>query len=217
MWGRYSFLESWCTRFCCALPESVSQSCACPRALRLGSVVTPTQRACSTPRSAPPRAPTQATADPHLHRRHSDTIVAQSPWVGSRCVPFLALSSSGGRVLGSTLSQEGHGLTHLPDELLSLPGAPRECCLGCAVCLLSGADLRLQPSWQMSTLQDTRETWLAAGSLLAVWWRMPSRGLRLPLAFRLWMSPACLSASWQAGAGPQPASSPLRFAQSFVL
>ena len=137
--------------------------------------------------------------------------------LGLRCVPFLGLSSSGGRVLGSTLSQEGHGLTHLPDELLSLPGALRECCLGCALCLLSGADLRLQPSWQMSTLQDTRETWLAAGSLLAVWWRMPSLGLRLPLAFRLWLSPACLSASWQAGAGPQPASSPLGFAQSFVL
>ena len=62
--------------------------------------------------------------------------------------------------------------------------------------------------------------WLAAGSLLMVWLKMPaSLGLRLqqPLAFWLWLLQACLSASGWAGAGMQLASSPLVFAQSFVL
>ena len=47
----------------------------------------------------------------------------------------------------------------------------------------------------MSTVQDPRKTWLATGSLLAVWWRMQSLVPRLPLAFWLWLSPAYLSAS----------------------
>ena len=41
--------------------------------------------------------------------------------------------------------------------------------LRCAVCLLWGADLWLRPSWRMSTIQNPRKTWLATGSLLAVW------------------------------------------------
>ena len=35
--------------------------------------------------------------------------------------------------------------------------------------------------------------------------------------FQLWLSPACLSASHGGWAGPQQASSPLVFTQSFVL
>ena len=67
--------------------------------------------------------------------------------------------------------------------------------------LLWGADLRMRPSWQMSTVQDPRKTWLATGRLLTVWWRMQSLGPRLQqtLAFRLWLLPAgsgcCLPAS----------------------
>ena len=53
----------------------------------------------------------------------------------------------------------------------------------------------------MSTIQDPRKTWLATGSLLTVWWRMPSLGPRLPLGFQLWLSPTCLSAS-SCGRGP---------------
>ena len=41
------------------------------------------------------------------------------------------------------------------------------------MCLLWGADLKLQLSWQMATVQDSRKTWLETGSLLTVWWRMP--------------------------------------------
>ena len=47
----------------------------------------------------------------------------------------------------------------------------------------------------MSAVQDPRKTWLVTGSLLTVWWRMPSLGQRLPLAFWLWLSPACFSVS----------------------
>ena len=39
----------------------------------------------------------------------------------------------------------------------------------CPVCLFSGPDLWLQPSWWMSTIQDPRKTWLATRSLLTVW------------------------------------------------
>ena len=62
-------------------------------------------------------------------------------------------------------------LNHLPisSRSLGFPGALQEHHLRCAVCLLWGADLRLRPSWQMSTIQDPRKTWLATGSLLTVW------------------------------------------------
>ena len=64
--------------------------------------------------------------------------------------------------------------------------------LRCVVCLSWGADLWLWPSWWMSTVQDPWKTWLATGSLLAVWWRMLSLGQSLPFAFWLWLLPACL-------------------------
>ena len=41
---------------------------------------------------------------------------------------------------------------------LGFPGVPREHCLRCAVCLLWRADLRLRPSWRMSSIQDLRKT-----------------------------------------------------------
>ena len=41
--------------------------------------------------------------------------------------------------------------------------------------------------------------WLVTGSLLTVWWRMPSLGPRLPLAFQLWLLPTCLSALGKLG------------------
>ena len=46
---------------------------------------------------------------------------------------------------------------------------------------------------------------------------MPSPGPRLSFALQLWQSPACLPASSGGWAGPQAASSPMVFAQSFVL
>ena len=44
----------------------------------------------------------------------------------------------------------------------------------------------------MSTAQDPRKTWLAAGSLLTVWWKMPSLWLRLQQALAFCLKPASL-------------------------
>ena len=61
-------------------------------------------------------------------------------------------------------------LNHLPisSHSFGFPGALQEHHLRCAVCLLQEADLRLRLSWKMSTIQDPRKTWLAAGSLLSL-------------------------------------------------
>ena len=68
-------------------------------------------------------------------------------------------------------------LHHLP-ILTRFPGA-WEHCLMCAVCLLWGADVRLWPSWKMSTIHDPRKTWLETGGLLTVWWRMLVSGAEI--------------------------------------
>ena len=59
----------------------------------------------------------------------------------------------------------------------------------------------------MSIIQDLRKTWLAAGSLLTVWWKMPSLGPRQeqPLAFGSGChTPASLPqcGGWRYGKGP---------------
>ena len=56
-------------------------------------------------------------------------------------------------------------------------------------------------------IQDPRKMWLATGSLLTVWWKMQSLGLRLqqPLAFHFWLLHTCFSASGEGG--PQMAAS----------
>ena len=50
-------------------------------------------------------------------------------------------------------------------------------------------------------VQDPRKTWLATGSLLTVWKRLPFLGPSLLLAFWLWLLPTCLPASGRGG-GP---------------
>ena len=95
-------------------------------------------------------------------------------------------------------------LDHLPSPGCSAPRCTARALSQVCVCLLRGADLRLRPSWQ-----GPRKTWLAAGSLLTVWWRMPSLRLRLPLAFRLRLLHACLSASSRGHGGKRPACSQL--------
>ena len=57
-----------------------------------------------------------------------------------------------------TPGRGGGVLSPPPSQLLGFLGAQRERCLRCAMCLLWGADLWLQPSWQMSTVQDPRKT-----------------------------------------------------------
>ena len=104
-----------------------------------------------------------------------------------------------------------------PSQSLGFLGAQRKCHLRCAVGLLWGADLWLQPSWQMSTVQDPRKIWLATGNLLAVWYWMLSLGPSLPLSLWLWLSTTGLPTSSGVWATLLQASSLLLFAQSFSL
>ena len=74
---------SWCTQVSvCALQDSISQSYVSAGSSMAGLRATSSKRASATPRSAAPRAPAlqQTTADPNLRRRHSDTVLSQSPW-----------------------------------------------------------------------------------------------------------------------------------------
>ena len=52
--------RSWCTRFCRALREAVSQSCISYGGSTVGSLATSSKRAYATPRSAAPRASVSA-------------------------------------------------------------------------------------------------------------------------------------------------------------
>ena len=130
--------------------------------------------------------------------RLQTTLQGNCPKRALRFVPFPGLSHSGSQILHKGTGSAGHAFCALPRSeqlrcLVStlpqvggashhLPG-PCRSFPGCTLCLPWGADLSLRPSWQMSTIQDPRKTWLATGSLLTVWWRMPSLGPRLPLAF----------------------------------
>ena len=71
-------------------------------------------------------------------------------WLGTRFVPFPAPRSLGDQVLCECTVLAG------PSALLTSPRAARF--PWCAVCLLWGPELRLQPSWQMSAIQDPRKT-----------------------------------------------------------
>ena len=169
-----------------------------------------------------------------------------APAPGGVC--FLGLHSSGSRVLCRALSQLSLRFVHFPGLRCSGSSSQALCkgtdsvgpafcalprseqlrqaaawwvhCPRCALCVSWGADLRLRASWQMSTIQDPRKTWLATGSLLTVWWTMPVSGAKIGaapwlLALAVPCLPFCLW--WWGGACMQQASSPLVFAQSFVL
>ena len=94
-------------------------------------------------------------------------------------MPFPGPSSSGDQVLDEHTLLRCSASYHLPCPSRSVSPV---LCLRCAMCLFWGADLWLQPSQQMSSIQDPRKAWMVTGSLLAVWWRMPSLRLSLPLS-----------------------------------
>ena len=126
--------------------------------------------------------------------------------VGSVFCALPRSRSSGDQVLGRRTTL-GVCISSPPQsQLLSFLGAPQERHLSCAMSLLWGSDLRLRPSLQMATVQDPRKMWLATGSLLTVWWRMPSLGPRFSLAFCLWLSPTCPSTTSGRGMGQATAS-----------
>ena len=88
------------TKFCCALQESISQSCVSSRSSVVGLMATSSKRVYAIPKSAAPRAPAlkQPTAEPYLHRRHSNTVLSLwgSLGPGAHKVCLSPLSVSGG-------------------------------------------------------------------------------------------------------------------------
>ena len=159
---------SWSTQnSVCFLQESISQSCVSSGSWVNGDLLQESlchTQVCCTQSPCP-------CGRPLLTR--TLTVDTQTQFWLSFCglgmclVPFPGLNSSGDQVLGQrTVSASGSCL-----RSKSM----------CVMCPCWRADLRLRPSWQMSAIQDLRKKWLAAGSLLTVWWKMPSPGLRCPL------------------------------------
>ena len=132
-------------------------------------------------------------------------------------VPFPGPSSSGNWVPGERTVPGGPCILitfRVPPTWF--PGCAAS--LRCAVCLLWGADLRLRPSWQMSTIQDPRKTWLATGSLLTVWWKILVSGAENGAApclptLAVTRLPLCL---WQRG-GARTEASQLSFGICSIL
>ena len=165
---------SWCTQgFVCALQESVSPV-LCKFWRFYGGVngdllqegLCNTQVCCT-------ESPCPCG---RLLLTHTSTGDTQTQFWLSLCglgvhfVPFPGLISSGDQVLGECTVPGGSCiLITSPSWPLGVPGVSQEHCLRCAVCLLCRANLRLQPSWRLSTIQDLRKMWLAARSLLTVW------------------------------------------------
>ena len=66
---------SWCTQgSVCALQESIFQSCVSSGSSMVGLMVKSSKRAYAMIKTAAPRA------NPHLHRRCSNTVLSQSLW-----------------------------------------------------------------------------------------------------------------------------------------
>ena len=102
--------------------------------------------------------------------RFSGTL--QRHRLGWACIlcPSQVQAAQVSRCLVSAHSPSGRCvLAPPPSQLLSFLDVQWGHHFRCAMCLLWGANLCLQPSWQQSTIQDPRKTWLATGSLLAVW------------------------------------------------
>ena len=155
------------------------QSCISSDGFMVGLMATTSKKAYAIPRSAAPRAPAAGHCWP-IPPQETLTVLAQSLWVGRA---FCALPRS--ELLRWPGAWWAHCLRWAVCQsppwfrLLGFPGTPLEHHLRCAACLLWRADLRLLPSWWMSTIQDLRKTWLAGGTLLTLRWQIPSLGLRL--------------------------------------
>ena len=89
----------WCTRFCCALQESISQSCVTSGSCMVGLMATSSKRTCAIPslRAPVPAADHCLPVPPRETLKHSSVSVSVgslSP--GAHKVCFSPLSVSGG-------------------------------------------------------------------------------------------------------------------------
>ena len=85
LWGHYSFLLGPSAHKVLFVPSKslFPQYCLSSGSSMVGLMETSSKRAYATPRSAAPRPLPlwQSTSDLYLHRRHSNTVLAQSLWV----------------------------------------------------------------------------------------------------------------------------------------
>ena len=127
---------------------------------------------------------------------------ARLSWVSVVCHSHVRAAPETRRLPSDCPRWAAH-LSHLPDR--------HQCPVSGVPGVSQGADLRLRPSWQMSTMQDPRKTCLATGSLLTVWWGMPVSGAEIGAAPRLQaLTVVCLpQPPAGGGACTQPARSPL--------
>ena len=93
---------SWCTRFCCALQETISQSCVSSGSSTVRLMVTSSKRAYAIPKTAAPWAPAPAAGHhqpvpPQETLKHSSgTVSVGSLGPGAHKVCLSPLSVSGG-------------------------------------------------------------------------------------------------------------------------
>ena len=102
--------------------------------------------------------------------------------LGVHFVPFPGSSSSGNQVLGECAVPGG--LCVSVTSLVPAAWLPR-----CGMSTIQvyhvsplGISSLAVTSWEMSTVQDPRKTWLATGSLLTVWWKMLVSGAKIVAA-----------------------------------
>ena len=142
-----------------------------------------------------------------------------SPQRGRLCLacvfcPSQVRAAQATRCLASSVSPGGEFVLSPPwSQALGVLGGSGCALLQCALCLFWGADLWLRPSWQKSTIQNPKGFWLATGCLLA---RDCLSGAKFA-SFQLWLPCSCFPVSSGGWANPQPSSSPLVFAHSFVF
>ena len=148
---------SWCTQVSvCALPESVSPV-LCKFWLFCGGVkgdllqegLCHTQVCCTQSPCPCGRPLLTCTSTGDTQTQFWLSLCG----LGMHFMPFPDLSGSGDQVLlEHTVPCGPYVLITSPVPAAWFTGAPRKHCLRCAVCLLWKADLRLQPSWWMSTI-----------------------------------------------------------------
>ena len=82
LWGHCSFLLGPGVQKVLFVPSRslFPQSCVVSGGSMVGLMATSSKGAYAIPRSAAPGALWQATADPYLHRGHSDTVLPQPPY-----------------------------------------------------------------------------------------------------------------------------------------
>ena len=110
---------------------------------------------------------------PQRHRLGWVCVLCPSQVLAAQVTGCLvsSLSPGGGCVSSPAQSQllsPGGGVSHHLPSPSCCPQVHHESIISGMLCLLRGAYLWLRPSWQMSTIQDPRKTWLATGSLLTV-------------------------------------------------